>query len=192
MHLDILVNAGMSTDISPIMPWNMIVENSVVRASCGVMDQMAYACGEANKLLAMVCQFLMFLLNEGLRAREKLKAPHVLDWMLTEAKIQHQQRHMLKATTHVKSNKNVLRGAFLKAMLKADKTAHAQSRPFNAACHGAIVATIMKILIVVSDAWSVFQMEYQENHNLSRKEFGIEEHRLELQAYHCTIKALRA
>lgn len=32
------------------------VENSVVGAPCGVMDQMASACGEANKLLAMVCQ----------------------------------------------------------------------------------------------------------------------------------------
>lgn len=32
------------------------VENLVVGAPCGVMDQMASACGEANKLLAMVCQ----------------------------------------------------------------------------------------------------------------------------------------
>lgn len=32
------------------------VENSVVGAPCGVMDQMASACGEANKLLAMICQ----------------------------------------------------------------------------------------------------------------------------------------
>ncbi|KAJ9537190.1 hypothetical protein OSB04_029923 [Centaurea solstitialis] len=32
------------------------VENYVVGAPCGVMDQMASACGEANKLLAMVCQ----------------------------------------------------------------------------------------------------------------------------------------
>lgn len=32
------------------------VENCVVGAPCGVMDQMASACGEANKLLAMVCQ----------------------------------------------------------------------------------------------------------------------------------------
>ncbi|GJS95044.1 abscisic aldehyde oxidase 3 [Tanacetum coccineum] len=113
MHLDILVNVGMSTDISPIMPWNMIgslkkydlgafsfdlkdaVENSVVRASCGVMDQMASACGEANKLLAMVCSittttYRTYILRSemiGLRAREKLKAPHVLAWMLTEAKV---------------------------------------------------------------------------------------------------------
>jgi L-arabinokinase len=33
------------------------VENHVVGAPCGVMDQMTSACGEANKLLAMVCQF---------------------------------------------------------------------------------------------------------------------------------------
>ncbi|KAG6391367.1 hypothetical protein SASPL_149121 [Salvia splendens] len=32
------------------------VENHVVGAPCGVMDQMTSACGEANKLLAMVCQ----------------------------------------------------------------------------------------------------------------------------------------
>lgn len=32
------------------------VENHVVGAPCGVMNQMASACGEANKLLAMVCQ----------------------------------------------------------------------------------------------------------------------------------------
>ncbi|GJU35831.1 thiol protease aleurain-like protein [Tanacetum coccineum] len=32
------------------------VENSVIGAPCRVMDQMASACGEANKLLTMVCQ----------------------------------------------------------------------------------------------------------------------------------------
>lgn len=32
------------------------MENHIVGAPCGVMDQMASACGEANKLLAMVCQ----------------------------------------------------------------------------------------------------------------------------------------
>ncbi|GJQ93956.1 putative RNA-directed DNA polymerase [Tanacetum coccineum] len=32
------------------------VYNLIVGAPCGVMDQMASACGEANKLLAMVCQ----------------------------------------------------------------------------------------------------------------------------------------
>ncbi|CAL9110946.1 unnamed protein product [Musa textilis] len=32
------------------------VENHIVGAPCGVMDQMTSACGEANNLLAMVCQ----------------------------------------------------------------------------------------------------------------------------------------
>ncbi|KAL3502183.1 hypothetical protein ACH5RR_036632 [Cinchona calisaya] len=32
------------------------VENHVVGAPCGVMDQMTSACGESNKLLAMICQ----------------------------------------------------------------------------------------------------------------------------------------
>ncbi|XP_078169582.1 L-arabinokinase-like isoform X2 [Carex rostrata] len=32
------------------------VENHIVGAPCGVMDQMTSACGEENKLLAMVCQ----------------------------------------------------------------------------------------------------------------------------------------
>jgi L-arabinokinase len=32
------------------------VENLVVGAPCGVMDQMTSACGEANQLLSLVCQ----------------------------------------------------------------------------------------------------------------------------------------
>src|SRR5947207_11489583 len=32
------------------------VENYVVGAPCGVMDQMTAACGEANRLLALLCQ----------------------------------------------------------------------------------------------------------------------------------------
>src|SRR6185436_5452937 len=32
------------------------VENLVVGAPCGVMDQMTAACGEANQLLSLVCQ----------------------------------------------------------------------------------------------------------------------------------------
>ncbi|KAA8519297.1 hypothetical protein F0562_013553 [Nyssa sinensis] len=32
------------------------VENHIVGAPCGVMDQMTLACGEANKLLAMIFQ----------------------------------------------------------------------------------------------------------------------------------------
>lgn len=33
-----------------------VVENRVVGAACGVMDQMASCCGEADRLLALVCQ----------------------------------------------------------------------------------------------------------------------------------------
>src|SRR5262249_32003353 len=32
------------------------IENSVVGAPCGIMDQMTAVCGEANKLLALLCQ----------------------------------------------------------------------------------------------------------------------------------------
>ncbi|XP_047325934.1 L-arabinokinase [Impatiens glandulifera] len=32
------------------------VENHIVGAPCGIMDQMTSACGEANKLMAMICQ----------------------------------------------------------------------------------------------------------------------------------------
>lgn len=32
------------------------MENHIVGAPCGVMDQMTSACGEVDKLLAMVCQ----------------------------------------------------------------------------------------------------------------------------------------
>lgn len=39
------------------------VENYVVGAPCGVMDQMASACGEANKLLAMICQVLSLFVS---------------------------------------------------------------------------------------------------------------------------------
>lgn len=41
------------------------VENLVVGAPCGVMDQMASACGEANKLLAMVCQVCGFTYEQN-------------------------------------------------------------------------------------------------------------------------------
>ncbi len=33
-----------------------VVENRVVGAACGIMDQMAVACGESNRLMALVCQ----------------------------------------------------------------------------------------------------------------------------------------
>ncbi|KAM7515138.1 hypothetical protein LguiA_004721 [Lonicera macranthoides] len=39
------------------------VENNIVGAPCGVMDQMTSACGEANQLLAMVCQITCAMLN---------------------------------------------------------------------------------------------------------------------------------
>ncbi|CAL5425941.1 unnamed protein product [Camellia sinensis] len=47
-----------SLDISPrdLALLCQKVENHVVGAPCGVMDQMTSACGEANKLLAMICQ----------------------------------------------------------------------------------------------------------------------------------------
>ncbi|OAY82449.1 L-arabinokinase [Ananas comosus] len=50
--------AAHGLDISPrdIALLCQKVENYVVGAPCGVMDQMTSACGEANKLLAMVCQ----------------------------------------------------------------------------------------------------------------------------------------
>lgn len=52
------VAAAHGLDISPRVLALLCqkVENHVVGAPCGVMDQMASACGEANKLLAMVCQ----------------------------------------------------------------------------------------------------------------------------------------
>ncbi|KAF3642306.1 L-arabinokinase [Capsicum annuum] len=42
--------------VAKFVPFIVLVENHIVGAPCGVMDQMASACGEANKLLAMVCQ----------------------------------------------------------------------------------------------------------------------------------------
>src|SRR5439155_15401674 len=33
-----------------------VVENRIVGAPCGVMDQMTAACGEENRLLALLCQ----------------------------------------------------------------------------------------------------------------------------------------
>nr|CAD1823184.1 unnamed protein product [Ananas comosus var. bracteatus] len=50
--------AAHGLDISPrdIALLCQKVENYIVGAPCGVMDQMTSACGEANKLLAMVCQ----------------------------------------------------------------------------------------------------------------------------------------
>jgi len=36
--------------------WSQIVENQIVGAPCGIMDQMTAACGRANQLLALRCQ----------------------------------------------------------------------------------------------------------------------------------------
>ncbi|KAJ8766051.1 hypothetical protein K2173_020567 [Erythroxylum novogranatense] len=47
---------GFSISPKDIALLSQKVENHVVGAPCGVMDQMTSACGEANKLLAMVCQ----------------------------------------------------------------------------------------------------------------------------------------
>uniref|UniRef100_A0A6N2KDC8 GHMP kinase C-terminal domain-containing protein n=1 Tax=Salix viminalis TaxID=40686 RepID=A0A6N2KDC8_SALVM len=53
----LLVNvAGLSISPRDIALLCQKVENHIVGAPCGVMDQMTSACGEANKLLAMVCQ----------------------------------------------------------------------------------------------------------------------------------------
>lgn len=53
LHLNISIACSLLTLINYYMEK---VENQVVGAPCGVMDQMASACGEANKLLAMLCQ----------------------------------------------------------------------------------------------------------------------------------------
>ena len=52
------VAAAFNIDIDPkeIASLCQRVENHVVGAPCGVMDQMTSACGEANQLLALVCQ----------------------------------------------------------------------------------------------------------------------------------------
>lgn len=47
---------GLSIDPREIALLCQKVENHIVGAPCGVMDQMTSACGEANKLLAMICQ----------------------------------------------------------------------------------------------------------------------------------------
>ncbi|GJU72043.1 L-arabinokinase-like protein [Tanacetum coccineum] len=46
----------MSEETSHKYPRLSRVEKSVAGAPCGVMDRMAFTCGEANKILAMVCQ----------------------------------------------------------------------------------------------------------------------------------------
>ncbi|CAK9216976.1 unnamed protein product [Sphagnum jensenii] len=57
------------------------VENHVVGAPCGVMDQMASACGEANKLLAMVCQ--------PAEVKEHVNIPHHVQFWGIDSGIRH-------------------------------------------------------------------------------------------------------
>ncbi|PHT75960.1 L-arabinokinase [Capsicum annuum] len=54
--ISILVSSGVPEGKGVSSSAAIEVENHIVGAPCGVMDQMASACGEANKLLAMVCQ----------------------------------------------------------------------------------------------------------------------------------------
>ncbi|KAL9339832.1 hypothetical protein Peur_068847 [Populus x canadensis] len=54
--ISILVSSGVPEGKGVSSSAALEVENHVVGAPCGVMDQMTSACGEANKLLAMVCQ----------------------------------------------------------------------------------------------------------------------------------------
>ncbi|GJY69131.1 L-arabinokinase [Tanacetum coccineum] len=48
--------AAFTANLLWVVNTRLQVENSVIGAPCRVMDQMASACGEANKLLTMVCQ----------------------------------------------------------------------------------------------------------------------------------------
>jgi galactokinase len=52
------IAAGYSIDIAPrdVAILCQLVENHVAGAPCGVMDQMTSSCGDADRLLALVCQ----------------------------------------------------------------------------------------------------------------------------------------
>ncbi|CAK7354350.1 unnamed protein product [Dovyalis caffra] len=50
------VSSSASVEVASMSAIAAAHENHIVGAPCGVMDQMTSACGEANKLLAMVCQ----------------------------------------------------------------------------------------------------------------------------------------
>ena len=52
------------------------MENHVVGAPCGVIDQMTSACGEANKLLAMVCQVFDQIHGKDISSLVILKKRH--------------------------------------------------------------------------------------------------------------------
>jgi galactokinase len=51
-----LALAGHEIDGRTLAIWSQMVENHVVGAPCGIMDQMTSACGVANQLLALRCQ----------------------------------------------------------------------------------------------------------------------------------------
>lgn len=52
----VLALAGYDIDGRTLAIWSQMVENQVVGAPCGIMDQMTSACGVANQLVALRCQ----------------------------------------------------------------------------------------------------------------------------------------
>lgn len=47
---------GLTIEARTLALWSQFVENMVVGAPCGIMDQMTSACGMANQLMALRCQ----------------------------------------------------------------------------------------------------------------------------------------
>ena len=52
----VLAMANYPCDGRTLAIWSQMVENYIVGAPCGIMDQMTSACGRANQLLALRCQ----------------------------------------------------------------------------------------------------------------------------------------
>lgn len=52
----LLALVGYQIDGRTLAIWSQMVENHIVGAPCGIMDQMTSACGAANQLLALRCQ----------------------------------------------------------------------------------------------------------------------------------------
>lgn len=52
----LLALVGHEIDGRTLAIWSQMVENHIVGAPCGIMDQMTSACGVANQLLALRCQ----------------------------------------------------------------------------------------------------------------------------------------
>ncbi|MFZ9856707.1 MAG: galactokinase [Roseiflexaceae bacterium] len=52
----LLALVGYEIDGRTLAMWSQMVENHIVGAPCGIMDQMTSACGVANQLLALRCQ----------------------------------------------------------------------------------------------------------------------------------------